>query len=77
MIRLGYFTGKIYDSSVHGSEIQECCDVLDPNEPVDDKSLFILKRRIELRKRCYGCFSCGEAMKFALEQSIKNRHFGI
>lgn len=62
-IRLGFFTGKLYDSSVDTSTIKECCAVLNWKEPIlDDEPLLIEKRR-QLRMSCVGCFGCEESRK--------------
>lgn len=62
-IRLGFYTGKLYDSSVDTSTIKECCAVLNWKEPIlGDEPLLIEKRR-QLRMSCAGCFGCEESRK--------------
>lgn len=61
MVRLGYYTGKLYEEGTDVSTIRECCAVLNFKPPVyDDEELVVLKRT-ELKKRCVGCFECQEA----------------
>ena len=63
MTRIGYFTGKLYNSSVDVSEIKECCMVLNFKEPVlEDEELVVLKRK-QLKQRCAGCHECEESRK--------------
>ena len=61
--RLGFYTGKLYDSSVDVSSIKECCLVLNYKEPVLDDEELVVKKRIELKQRCAGCTGCSEAQK--------------
>lgn len=54
MIRVGFFTGKIYDETIDRKNIQECCRILDLPDEVTDK----LKK--ELKENCNGCIGgCG------------------
>lgn len=63
MTRLGYFTGKLYDSSVLADDIKECCLVLNYKEPIlNDEELVVLKRE-QLKQRCIDCHSCEESLK--------------
>ena len=59
--RLGFYTGKLYDSSVDVSSIKECSLVLNYKEPVLDDEELVVKKRIELKQRCVGCNGCPEA----------------
>lgn len=63
MTRLGFYTGKLYDSSVDVDTIKECCLVLNFKEPVRDDEELVVKKRIELKKKCLGCYGCEEAQK--------------
>lgn len=63
MVRLGFFTGKIYDSSVDPSTIEECCLTLNYKEPVDENEELVIRKRKELRERCRGCFGCPISMR--------------
>ena len=63
MTRLGYFTGKLYDDSVDPESIKECCLCLNFKEPVVNDEELIVKKRVELRKRCEGCYACEESRK--------------
>lgn len=61
--RIGFYTGKLYDSSVDVSTIKECCQVLNYKEPVLDNEELVVRKRIELKLRCVGCNGCEEAQK--------------
>lgn len=61
--RLGFYTGRLYDSSVDIESIKECCLVLNFKEPVRDDEELVVKKRAELRKNCLGCFGCEESQK--------------
>lgn len=61
--RLGFYTGHLYDSSVDVNTIKECCLVLNYKEPVYDDEELVVKKRLELRQRCLGCYDCEEARK--------------
>lgn len=61
--RIGYFTGKLYDSSVDTSTIKECCTFLNMKEPIyEDEELVVLKREA-LKQHCNGCYGCEEAQQ--------------
>ena len=59
--RIGFYTGKLYDSSVDVNSIKECCSVLNYKEPVLEDEEFVVRKREELKNRCEGCFECEEA----------------
>ena len=61
--RIGFYTGKLYDSSVDVSIIKECCQVLNYKEPILDDEELVVRKREELRQRCVGCNGCEEAQK--------------
>lgn len=61
--RLGFYTGKLYDSSVDVNSILECCLVLDNVKHLLDDEERMDKWRLEVRKRCVGCMGCREAQK--------------
>lgn len=61
--RLGFYTGRLYDSSVDVNTIQECCLVLNYKEPVRDDEELVVKKRLELKANCIGCYGCEEARK--------------
>lgn len=61
--RLGFFTGKLYDSSVDPSTIEECCLMLNYKEPVFSDDPFVVKKRAELKSRCEECLGCPESRK--------------
>ncbi len=61
--RIGFYTGKLYDSSVDVSTIKECCQVLNYKEPVLDDEELVVRKRVELKQRCIGCNCCEEAQK--------------
>lgn len=61
--RIGFYTGKLYDGSVDVNTIKECCQILNYKEPVLDDEELVVKKRIELKKRCAGCYDCEEAKK--------------
>lgn len=63
MVRLGFFTGKLYDSSVDPATIKECALLLDLKDPVDENDEFIAKKRAELKERCSHCCGCPESRK--------------
>lgn len=63
MSRIGFFTGKLYDSSFDISNIKECCMVLNFKEPVLDDEELVVKKRNELKQRCSGCNGCEESRK--------------
>lgn len=77
MTRMGFFTGKLYDSSVDISTITECCEVLTPyfKEPVLDDDEFVIKKRQELKKNCKGCFGCPTSQMSDLDKSLNDRMF--
>ena len=60
--RIGFYTGKIYDSSVDTSTIKECCQILNNDELVKDEE-FLTKKRFELKVNCNGCHGCEESRK--------------
>ena len=61
--RVGFYTGKLNDSSVDISTIKECCEVLNWKEPIlEDEPLLFAKRK-QLRMNCAGCFGCEESRK--------------
>lgn len=62
-VRLGYFTGNLYDSSVDPSTIKECCLLLNYKEPVLPDEPLIIRKKSELKKRCVGCNGCPESKK--------------
>ena len=47
--RIGCYTGKLYDSSVDVSTIQECCQILNWKEPVfeNEEAAFVAREHIE------------------------------
>lgn len=53
MVRLGFYTGTLYDSKVNPVDIKECCLVLNFKEPVlEDEELVVRKsRRIKTTSR--------------------------
>lgn len=61
--RIGFYTGKLYDSSVDVKTIKECCQVLNYKEPVLEDEELVVKKRAELKLRCVGCNACEEAKK--------------
>lgn len=61
--RMGFYTGKLYDSSVDTSTIKECCQILNFKEPVLDDEELVVKKRAELKQKCDGCYGCEEAQK--------------
>lgn len=61
--RLGFYTGRLYDSSVDIESIKECCLVLNFKEPVRDDEELVVKKRAELKKNCEGCFGCEESRR--------------
>lgn len=61
MIRLGYYTGKIYREDTNVEDIKECCLCLNFKEPVYDNEELIVQKSNELRKRCVGCRGCEES----------------
>ena len=61
--RIGFYTGKLYNSSVDVSTIKECCQVLNYKEPVLDDEELVVRKRAELKLRCVGCNGCEEAQK--------------
>ena len=63
MTRIGFFTGKLYDSSVDISDIKECCMVLNFKEPVLDNEELVVMKRVQLKQRCVGCNECEESRK--------------
>lgn len=78
MIRMGFYTGKLYDSSVDISTITECCEVLNYKEPVCDDEELVVKKRQELKKRCRGCFGCPTSQMANLDKSLDVKTtFGI
>lgn len=63
MIRIGFFTGKLYDDTVDPASIKECCQILNYKEPnFEDEDLVLWKRK-NLKERCTGCFGCEESQK--------------
>ena len=66
-VRMGFYTGKLYDSSVDTSTIKECCQVLNFKEPVLDDEDLVIKKRAELKQRCIGCNGCEESQKSTTE----------
>jgi hypothetical protein len=63
MTRIGYFTGKLYDSSVNVSDIKECCMRLNYKEPVLDDEELVIRKREQLKQKCIGCHDCEESRK--------------
>jgi len=61
--RIGFYTGKLYDSSVDINTIKECCEVLNYKEPVLEDEELVIRKRIELKQNCVGCNACEEAQK--------------
>lgn len=61
--RLGFYTGRLYDSSVDINSIKECCLVLNFKEPVLDDEELVIKKRAELKLNCIGCHGCEESQK--------------
>lgn len=59
-LRMGFYTGKIYDNSVDISTIKECCQILNDRE-FHNRNLD--KKRLELKLRCVGCNGCEESQK--------------
>ena len=64
MVRLGYFTGKIYDGSFDVNDIEECYVTLNYKPPVFDDEELVVRKRIALKKLCQGCNKdCGESRR--------------
>lgn len=61
--RIGFYTGKLYDSSVDIKSIKECCQLLNYKEPILENEELIVKKRAELKQRCGNCHGCEEARK--------------
>lgn len=61
--RIGFYTGKLYDSSVDVSTIKECCQILNYKEPILNDEELVVRKRAELKLRCVGCNGCEEAQK--------------
>ena len=63
--RMGFYTGKIYDSSTDVKSIKECCSIL--NEEVLKSSCgdgYVEDMKVKLRKRCDSCvYGCEESNK--------------
>lgn len=57
-MRIGFFTGNIYDDTIETSTIKECCRIINDKNPTDE---FINLTRKELRQRCVGCNGCEES----------------
>jgi hypothetical protein len=71
-IRLGFFTGKLYDGSVDTSTIKECCAVLNWKEPILEDEPLLIEKRKQLRMSCTGCFGCEESRKgYTFEPTIE------
>jgi len=68
--RIGFYTGRLYDSSVDLDTIKECCEVLNYKEPVLENEELVIEKRKQLRKNCIGCFGCEES-KMNLELITK------
>lgn len=68
-LRIGFFTGIIYDSSVDAGSIKECCKVLSDEESISvlEEEGYLIKKRKEFKKRCEGCFGCEESKKAGTE----------
>lgn len=75
MARMGFFTGKLYDSSVDISTITECCEVLNFKEPVRDDEELVIKKRQELKKNCKGCFGCPTSQMSNLDKLLNDKMF--
>ena len=74
--RIGYYTGKLYDSTVDSSTIKECCLILNFKEPVREDEELVIKKRAELKERCNGCFGCEESRKrFEINNTSIYREF--
>ena len=61
--RIGFYTGKLYDSATNVSDIKECCQILNYKEPVLDNEELVIRKRKELHERCIGCNACEEAKR--------------
>ncbi len=64
--RLGFYTGKLYDSSIDPASIEECCIILHYKESIREDDEVVLNKKKILKERCVGCFGCGESRKGAL-----------
>jgi hypothetical protein len=63
MVRIGFYTGRIYDSKYDPCQIRECCAMVDVKEPVRNDHWLIKAKRKELKERCRGCCGCVEALE--------------
>lgn len=63
LVRIGFYTGTLYDSSVDTASIKECSMVLNYKEPVNETEEFVIQKKKMLRERCVGCFGCEESQK--------------
>lgn len=66
MKRLGMFTGRIYDSNIKISEIEECCLQI-PDEMVDNEE-YMKKKKLENTIKCEGCKGCPEVLKYIVKE---------
>ena len=63
-IRLGNYTGKLYDDTVDPRSIKECCHILTFGEKLTEKEESQLEqKRLELKQKCKDCTACEESKK--------------
>lgn len=67
MLRIGIFTGEIYDSKTSDFP-KECAEVISPDsfpEPLSDLNLGILRQRVAVKRltHCTKCHVCEESTK--------------
>lgn len=55
-MRLGKFTGKIYDEDYDFSQCPECCLCLSEEQARDEK--FLAEKRMQNMISCIGCKGC-------------------
>lgn len=73
MIRMGFYSGKLYRDDKE--EIEECSQMLNYKEPVTDDDEYVVRKRAELKIRCNGCMGCPMALKDA--QSTKEEESNV
>ena len=54
-IRMGFYTGKLYDNSFDPEDIHECCRVLNWKDPILNDEKLVVSKRLELKKLCEQC----------------------
>ena len=62
-IRIGFYTGKLYDSSVDIDSIKECCEVLNDEDPICDHEELAMLKHLQLKLNCIDCNACEESQK--------------